>query len=182
MQTTYDLPKEFETLRYRLRAVAQSDAAAIFQSYATDTTVTRHLGWRPHRDERETAGFIGSVIGEWDTRNGFPLVVFPRSNPSDLIGMIHPHVRGFKINYGYVLAQRAWGQGCATEILGWLVEHALAHSAIHRAEAFCDVENAPSARVMEKVGMVREGCLRRYFVHPNMSETPRDCFMYARVR
>jgi len=39
-----------------------------------------------------------------------------------------------------------------------------------------------SARVMEKVGLEREGLLRRWIMHPNVSSEPRDCFAYARSR
>jgi [ribosomal protein S5]-alanine N-acetyltransferase len=46
----------------------------------------------------------------------------------------------------------------------------------------CDVENVGSARVMEKAGLTREGLLRRWMMHPNVSDAPRDCFIYARVR
>ena len=52
----------------------------------------------------------------------------------------------------------------------------------YRVCAVCDVENKPSARALEKVGMQREGTLRRYIVHPNVSPEPRDCFVYSRVR
>ena len=48
--------------------------------------------------------------------------------------------------------------------------------------AVCDPDNAASVRVLEKVGMEREGVLRRWMLHPNVSETPRDCLSYARVR
>ena len=41
-----------------------------------------------------------------------------------------------------------------------------------------DVENTALARVLEKVGMAREGILRRYIIHPNISSEPRNCFMY----
>lgn len=51
-----------------------------------------------------------------------------------------------------------------------------------RVEAFCDIENRASARVMEKAGFAREGVRPDFFVHPNMSETPRDCVMFAQVR
>jgi RimJ/RimL family protein N-acetyltransferase len=44
------------------------------------------------------------------------------------------------------------------------------------------VENIASARVMEKAGMAREGLLRRYVVHPNISAEPRDAYLYAVVR
>lgn len=51
-----------------------------------------------------------------------------------------------------------------------------------KAEAFCDLDNLASSRVMENAGMIREGILRRYLTHPNISEDPRDCFLYAKVR
>jgi RimJ/RimL family protein N-acetyltransferase len=45
-----------------------------------------------------------------------------------------------------------------------------------------DVENNGSARVLEKSGFVREGVLGRWLPHPNISDEPRDCYSYARVR
>lgn len=39
-----------------------------------------------------------------------------------------------------------------------------------------------SARVMEKAGLVREGILRRWLIHPNISGYPRDCYSYAVAR
>src|SRR5207248_6686005 len=35
---------------------------------------------------------------------------------------------------------------------------------------------------LEKAGFVREGLLRRWQLHPNISDEPRDCYSYARVR
>ena len=48
--------------------------------------------------------------------------------------------------------------------------------------ATCDVENARSARVLEKAGLAREAVLRAWAVRPNVSPEPRDVLMYARVR
>ena len=52
---------------------------------------------------------------------------------------------------------------------------------IYRIWAVCDLENKASARVLEKVGMQREGILRRYIVHPNVSAEPRDCSVYSKI-
>jgi [ribosomal protein S5]-alanine N-acetyltransferase len=46
----------------------------------------------------------------------------------------------------------------------------------------CDVENQVSARVMEKTGFLREGVLSRWSVHPNISDEPRDCVSFAKVK
>jgi hypothetical protein len=35
---------------------------------------------------------------------------------------------------------------------------------------------------MEKAGMLREGILHRWLVHPNLGAEPRDCFCYALAR
>lgn len=182
MPAPYRLPKIFETRRYRLRPSRPDDAKAIFASYAADPAVTRFLGWRPHQGPGETRDFLARVSAEWEDGRGFPAVVTPRDAPEDVIGMFHPHLAGSRISYGYVLARRSWGQGCASEVLAALVDHALAHPVIFRAEAFCDMRNVASARVMEKAGMAREAVLRRYFLHPNISPEPSDCFLYARVR
>ena len=69
-----------------------------------------------------------------------------------------------------------------SEVLTSAVELALALPGIFRVHAICDVENVASARVMEKSGLRREGCLRRYVVHPNVADEPRDCWSYAAVR
>ena len=51
-----------------------------------------------------------------------------------------------------------------------------------RVWAVCDVDNTASARVMEKIGMTREGLMRRGVLHPNSSSEPRDCWLYAKVK
>jgi RimJ/RimL family protein N-acetyltransferase len=60
-------------------------------------------------------------------------------------------------------------------VTGW----ALDQPGIYRVWAVCNVENIASCRVMEKVGMQKEGILRRWSIHPNISEEPCDSYCYA---
>jgi hypothetical protein len=53
---------------------------------------------------------------------------------------------------------------------------------IYRIWAVCDAGNIASARLLERVGMQAEGTLRRWLVHPNISESPRDCLCYSIVK
>ncbi|WP_085785233.1 GNAT family N-acetyltransferase [Ketogulonicigenium robustum] len=182
MNDPYRLPEHFETARFRLRRVNVDDAQSIFDSYATDADVTRYLSWTPHHSVTDTVTFLEFAALEWDQGKGFPLVAFDLQKPAEILGMFYPQLSGHRVSYGYVLRSSAWGKGCASEVMHWLVDHALSHPSIYRAEAFCDVENPASARVMEKAGMEREGILRRYFTHPNISESPRDCIIYSKVR
>jgi RimJ/RimL family protein N-acetyltransferase len=52
---------------------------------------------------------------------------------------------------------------------------------VHRVWAVVDVENTRSARVLEKIGMTREGTLRAWAAMPAFA-SPRDVYCYAAVR
>ncbi len=69
-----------------------------------------------------------------------------------------------------------------TEAARAVVEWALAEREIYRVWAVVDLENPASQRVLEKVGMTREGVLRRWVVMPRQGPTPRDVWCFARVR
>ena len=98
------------------------------------------------------------------------------------MGMISARVDSHKLNLGYGLARRYWGNGYMPEVIQGLIHWALKQPDIYRVWAVCDIENVASARVMEKAGMQREGILRRWSMHPNRSDEPRDCYCYAKTK
>ncbi len=83
---------------------------------------------------------------------------------------------------GYSLARAQWGCGYATEALRAVAAWVLQQPEIFRLWAVCDIENVASARVLEQVGMQREGVLRKWIRHPNRDAVPRDCLCYALVK
>jgi len=171
----------FQTDRLALRIPTMDDAEAIFDGYAQDHQVTRHLVWKPHLDIEETKLFLLRCAAGWMGGSDFPWVITLKES-GELIGMIGLRVDEFKADVGYALARPHWGRGFAAEALRPIVGWALSQPSIYRVWALCDVENIASARVLEKVGMQREGLLRRNIVHPNISEEPRDCYCYALVK
>lgn len=68
------------------------------------------------------------------------------------------------------------------EAIAVVASQALSQAAFYRVQAFCDVENIPSQRALEKAGFEREGRHERFIVHPNLSTEPRSCYMYAECR
>lgn len=96
--------------------------------------------------------------------------------------MLELRPSGHRAELGYVLARDCWGRGVMTEAAQAVVTWALAQPGIYRVWAVTDVDNHGSARVLEKIGMQREGLLRRWMMHPNLSPEPRDCWCFARVR
>ena len=61
---------------------------------------------------------------------------------------------------GYCLGEASWGHGYATEAARAVLQWAFDTLDLNRVQAETDTRNAASARVLEKLGFVREGTLR----------------------
>ena len=174
-------PETIQTERLTLRKARMEDAPAIFDGYAQDPEVTRYMVWKPHKNIQETEQFLSTCKELWRTGKDFAYAITLKGE-GKLIGMFGLHPMNLKIEVGYGLARSYWSKGYMTEAMRAVIKWALAQPDIFRVQAICDVENIGSARVMEKAGMLREGLLRRYVLHPNISDEPRDVYMYAIVR
>ncbi len=174
-------PDTVETPRLHLRRPVTADAERIFQKYAQDPEVTRYVEWVPHTSVETTRKFIAFCQDRWTSAVAFPYVI-TRKEDAELLGMIEVRPNRHRASLGYVLARSHWGNGFMPEAIGAIVKIALAPPTVYRIEATCDVENKASARALENSGFLREGLLRRYIVHPNISPEPRDSFLYARTK
>jgi RimJ/RimL family protein N-acetyltransferase len=171
-------PKILKTERLRLRKAKLSDAEAIFRQYAEDPQVIKYVSWHAHRNLEETREYMRMCMMAWDVAKALHWVIETRDD-KEVIGMIIARVNAEKWELGFVLAQAYWGRGFMTEAVKALIAWALKQNEIFRVWAVCDIDNKASARVMEKAGMVREGILKRWSVHPNLSPEPRDSYCYA---
>ena len=171
-------PKTFKTERLRLRKVKLADAEAVFREYAQDPEVTKYVSWRAHLNLEETREYMQMCLLAWETGKTFHWAIESAASKR-VIGMIIARVDGQKWELGFVLARAHWRQGYMTEALTAIIAWALKQKKIHRVWAACDVDNIASARLMEKIGMQREGILKRWSIHPNLSDEPRDSFCYA---
>ncbi|WSD73821.1 GNAT family N-acetyltransferase (plasmid) [Streptomyces sp. NBC_01591] len=61
---------------------------------------------------------------------------------------------------GYCLDDAMWGHGFATETAHAVLQWAFDALDLNRVQAETDTRNVASARVLEKIGFVREGTLR----------------------
>jgi len=174
-------PEQIETERLVLRKPSVHDALVLFNAYMQDLEVTRYTTWRPHRQLQEAEDFIRSSISAWENGTRFPFVI-NRKEENQPFGMIDLHVRGSTVGIGYVVARFHQRNGYATEATRAIINWAFQQPDIYRVNASTDVENIASQRVLEKAGLVREGLLRKYIVHPNISEVPRDSYIYAIVK
>jgi [ribosomal protein S5]-alanine N-acetyltransferase len=172
-------PEQLEATRVLLRMPQQTDADAIYRHYAHDPHIVTYLAWCPHQSCEETRSFLQERIAEWARGPRYSWMVVRRDDKA-VLGMLSiRRIQPFRISMSYVIRQDAWGQGYGTEAAKTVITWALSLPEIFRVEACCDLENAGSARVLEKLGMKREGILRRTGYTPNISQEPRDCYGYA---
>lgn len=176
------LPTAFDTPRLVARLPVPGDAELLFAAYTQDPAVSRYMVWRPHRALSETAQFIAECIAASQAETRFPYILAKREEPDSPIGMLEARPLQHCVDLGYVLAPAHWGFGFMPEAVAHLAAIALAQPGVFRVQAFCDIENKPSQRTLEKAGFTREGRHERFFVHPNVSAEPRPCFMYALCR
>jgi [ribosomal protein S5]-alanine N-acetyltransferase len=174
-------PEDLATERLRLRRLQLTDAPAIYATYATDPEVTRYTSWRPHASLRDAEEFVVGALGRWLNGHEFTWALVDRRSDR-LLGACSVIDSAHGLELGYVLGRQRWGEGLMTEAVGAVRDWAATMPDVHRLWAYCDVDNIASARVLEKCGFEREGRLRRWAVHPNVSEVPRDAFAYSWVR
>lgn len=83
---------------------------------------------------------------------------------------------------GYIFNPAYQGQGYCTEACRLLLRHAFTTFRAHRVTAHCDPANPASWRVLEKIGMRREGHFKRHaFFRKNAAGEPlwHDGLAYA---
>jgi len=173
-------PESFQTSRLLLRKPCPADAPLIFDAYARDLEVVRYLTFLPHRHVRESEEAVQRFLDNWETGKAFHWLLF-RRDAEQLIGAISAR-RDQGMVLGYCLARPFWGQGYMSEAVTAVVDWAFTDPNVFRVWAVCDLENEASARLLERNGFHEEGILRKYSLHPNVSEVPRDCYCYAKTR
>lgn len=164
------------TDRLILRPLANSDLEDI-HAYASDPDVTRYMDWPRHQSMDETRAWLTDTLSETSEDNSW---VFALRQTSEFVGLFSVSPARPDVSLGYLLLKRFWGQGLATEIGRAIVAMLMADDSVARIHATCDVDNAQSIRVLEKMGLRRQEVLTSWLVRPNMAGQPkRDAYLYA---
>jgi RimJ/RimL family protein N-acetyltransferase len=86
---------------------------------------------------------------------------------------------------GYVFNDKYWGNGYATESLLALMKYAFDNLETRRIRAMCDPKNPHSWKLLERVGMRREGTLLQnvyFFTDEEGNPIWKDTYEYAILR
>jgi RimJ/RimL family protein N-acetyltransferase len=90
----------------------------------------------------------------------FRLAVMQKNHMIGRVKLIRLNAETNEWEIGWAIHVAHWGQGYATEAARALLKFGFEDLDVHRIVAFCNANNAASYRVMEKIGMQRDGHLR----------------------
>lgn len=152
---------ELKTERLLLRPFRLGDVDDVFE-YARDPEWAKYLLLRipqPYSREDAEEFLAGAVLTSWDTNPLFAIML-----DSTVIGGINLRIRPADeiAGLGYGIARTHWGKGLVPEaalaVIGW----GFKQYGLTKIYATADPRNKRSHRVMEKLGMTREGVLRSH--------------------
>lgn len=145
-----------ETERLLLRPVTLADAEDMYD-YASDEETTRFV-FETHASLEDTRENLATYF----LSNPLGLYGICLKENQRLIGTIDLRVDepNCKAEMGYTLNKAYWGQGYTTEAGEKLIWLAFEKLALNRVTAIHNSQNPASGRVMEKLGMAKEGVLK----------------------
>jgi RimJ/RimL family protein N-acetyltransferase len=173
-------PELIDGVRVRLRRAAPEDAKRLFIA-AADAEVMKYMEWTAQTCDSETRTHLEQVARRWLDGTEFQWIVEERATGS-LAGTISCRPKGHSADFGYFFAKSYWGQGFAIEAGALIVDWLQAQPEILRIWATADAENIRSHRVLERLGLQKEGVLRMATYRPNIGGDPRDTATYAWCR
>lgn len=149
------------TSRLRLRPFEDSDAEDIF-ALQSNAHVLRYWNSPPWTERTRAEKFLSACRQMAEEGTGIRLAV-DRESDGTFIGWCtlnrwNPSFRSATM--GFCFNESAWGHGYATEAAHALLQWAFDSLDLNRVQAETDTRNIASARVLEKLGFVREGTMR----------------------
>lgn len=144
-----------ETERLLLRPISLNDLEAMYNNWASDPLVTKHLSWDTHRSIEDTRRVITSWLLMYEKPFFFQWAIEIKAT-KELIGTISLFDIKHDLNQGeigYCLGRAFWNHGYATEALKAVIKYAFMENGFNSLVATHLIENPASGRVMEKCGM-----------------------------
>lgn len=154
-------PVSLNSQALSLRELSQSDTDALYKVYGDATTV-EHLSFTP-RTLGQCAVVIDSAMkdAEAEPRTVYMLAVV---HDGEFVGAarLAKDDRPHAAQIGFALRHDLWGRGLGTELVGLLLRLGFGELRLARIWGARSPDNPASAAVMNRVGMIEEGRIRRH--------------------
>ena len=172
--------RELATPRLVLRPFGPGDVGDLFE-YAKDPEWAEYLldsVPQPYT-RRNAEEFIADRMLAPETQISWAIVLDGAGIGGIILSVDSQHETG---EIDYALAKSHWGQGLMTEAAGAVVDWGFGQRGLHRISSQADIRNRRSCRVLEKLGMVREGVSRSLRKNPRPGYPRIDIVSYSLLR
>jgi ribosomal-protein-alanine N-acetyltransferase len=134
-------------------------------AFYSEEEVARYLGGVKTR-EQVAEMFKARILDYYEENPGLGVWLTVERATGDRVGFhLINNIQGETIiQIGYGLLKPAWGKGYATEMAAALMRYAFVELKLPKMAGIVSLPNVASQRVLEKVGLVRNG--ERTFAHP----------------
>ncbi|PFV48949.1 GNAT family N-acetyltransferase [Bacillus cereus] len=148
--------------RLLIRKFEFKDWEAVHE-YTSDSDVMKYIP-EGFFTEEDTRNFVNKNMGE--NAKNFPVILI---GENILIGHIvfHKYFGEHTYEIGWVFNPKYFNKGYASEAAQATLKYGFKEMKLHRIIATCQPENTPSYRVIEKIGMRREGYFKKCIPHGN---------------
>lgn len=149
-----------QTERLRIRNFELTDWEAVY-AYTSDPVVMKYIPEGVFSKD-DAQKFVAENLDEHAKM--FPVVI---QETDTLIGHIsfHPCFGNHTYEIGWVFNPKYYNKGYASEAAASILKYGFDVLKLHRIIATCQPQNPPSYRVMEKIGMRREGHFKKCIPH-----------------
>jgi len=173
-------PSPIESERLLVRLVAESDLPALLEVNSSEevTSLLPYATWASMADAQAWLKRMDSIQA---SGSGLQFAVVSKSSRL-AIGtclLFRFEEKSARAELGYVLGRAYWGHGLMHEALTALIECAFSSMSLRRLEAEVDTRNRSSARLLQRLGFMKEGLLRQRWIAKGEA---RDVEMYGLLR
>lgn len=155
--------QRLETDRLILRRYTSTDAAAMYQNWASDKEVTKFLTWPTHSSKEVSQHVINNWVNQYSNEAYYHWAIVLKDNGDEPIGdiaVVDMKESTAMAHIGYCIGRIWWHKGITSEALNAVMDFLFDVVDVNRIEARHDPRNANSGKVMQKCGMQYEGTLR----------------------
>jgi ribosomal-protein-alanine N-acetyltransferase len=153
---------DIETDRLTIRLLQAADVPSLFPINGDDA-VTRYLPYETWKSSADGEVWFQRVSSRVAAGEAGQFVITQRES-GDIVGtclLFRFDQASARAEIGYVLARKYWGAGYMLEAMRAFVDFAFERVRLRRLEAEIDPRNAASARLLARLGFVKEGLLRQ---------------------
>ena len=150
---------QIETTRLKLRPYTEDDIPDLVPLVGARAVAAMTLRIAHPYTEQNARDFIAKTRDDGEIR----LAIILASNGRMCGGVgLRPEVAHQRAELGYWIGVPYWGNGYATEAAKAMVHYGFETRKLHRIAATHAKQNAASGRILVKLGMRHEGCLREH--------------------